>query len=284
MSIEAVEVAGLVGPRKDFIGQVNEKVIKKKRYRRKMIRKSIQISPILALQRLFLSCQEVFKGHGTVPSPNDVQKLCHILDAMMPEDVGLSGDLQFFKPRQVIERNARVTYATIYKCDNFSLCILFLPASTVIPLHNHPGMTVFSKLLLGTMHIKSYDWVDPVDSNDQTLTPKMRLARMKANDIFRAPCNTSVLYPTSGGNIHEFRAITPCAVLDVLGPPYSKEDGRDCSYYKDTPYKTLLKEELSGVVKEEEDSSYGWLEEIEMPEESEMDVIKYLGPKVADAA
>lgn len=48
-----------------------------------MIRKSIQISPILALQRLFLSCQEVFKGHGTVPSPNDVQKLCHILGELL---------------------------------------------------------------------------------------------------------------------------------------------------------------------------------------------------------
>lgn len=156
------------------------------------------------------------------------------------------------------------------------LCIFFLPATGVIPLHNHPGMTVFSKLLLGKMHIKSYDWVDPTDSDDPAQPCKSehsevsyykiwncwevfwllgrwpwsddefffsflfffagRLAKLKADTVFTSPCSTSVLYPTSGGNIHSFTAITPCAVLDVIGPPYSMEDGRDCSYYKEHPY------------------------------------------------
>lgn len=72
----------------------------------------------------------------------------------------------------------------------------------------------------------------------------VRRARIKANRNFTAPCDTSVLYPTSGGNIHEFIAVTPSAILDVLGPPYSKEDDRDCSYYRETSFGASSSKEI----------------------------------------
>ncbi|KAG6642841.1 hypothetical protein CIPAW_09G168800 [Carya illinoinensis] len=209
----------------------------------------------------------------------NVEHFHHVVDNMKPEDVGLSGELQFFQPSNEVKSDPRVTYTTIYQCDNFSLCIFFLPATGVIPLHNHPGMTVFSKLLLGAMHIKSYDWVDPVDSDSSVQSSPLRLAKLKADRVFTAPCDTSVLYPTTGGNIHAFTAITPCAVLDVLGPPYSNDDGRDCSYYKDHPYAAS---KVETTVNMEEADRYGWLEEIELPENSKMDGIEYLGPQIIE--
>ena len=271
------------------VGYVNGVINKRKKPYRRVKRSVIRVPR--ALQELFVSCKDTFKSPATIPSPHHVQTLCRILDDIKPEDVGLSRDLQFFKPgKNIIKENQRVTYTTMYKCDNFSLCIFFLPESGVIPLHNHPGMTVFSKLLLGKMHIKSYDWVDELEAeveveaepsnNLMQQNSKVRLAKMKANRVLTAPCDTSVLYPTRGGNMHEFTAITPCAVLDVIGPPYSKQHGRDCSYYKDHPYAASSSSEE--MDKGKEANVYWWLEEIEVPENSQMDGIEYLGPPIGE--
>ncbi|XP_062204629.1 plant cysteine oxidase 2-like [Phragmites australis] len=242
-----------------------------------------------AVQRLFQACRAVFRGPGTVPKPAEVHLLRAMLDRMRPGDVGLSPDLKFFRTRDAAERTPTITHTTIYKCPDFSMVIFFLPPNAVIPLHNHPGMTVFSKLLLGSMHIKSYDWVDPdpdpsVSSCSSSSNDQLRLAKLVADDVFTAPCDTSVLYPTTGGNMHRFTAIAPCAILDILGPPYSIEEDRDCTYYTDIPYThhSTADEggDLTGV--EQEGCRLAWLKEVDMPRELKMCSVHYGGPPISD--
>ena len=48
-----------------------------------------------------------------------------------------------------------------------------------------------------------------------------RAARVVLDHTLRAEDPPAVLFPRAGGNIHEFTALTDCAVLDLMSPPYS---------------------------------------------------------------
>jgi hypothetical protein len=75
--------AAVVERRRDRIGQVKRVGYVKKGIAKRKCTRRIKLRPApavpMALQELFLSCLDVFKGPGTVPPPHDVQKLRRIL-------------------------------------------------------------------------------------------------------------------------------------------------------------------------------------------------------------
>ncbi|XWS40839.1 hypothetical protein CRYUN_Cryun17cG0030500 [Craigia yunnanensis] len=257
----------------------------RRRHRKMMIPAPVEVSRV---QRLFDTCKDVFalSRTGIVPTPDKIEQLRAVLDEFQPADVGLTPQMPFFSP-PVTRRAPPITYLHIHECEKFSMGIFCLPPSGVLPLHNHPGMTVFSKLLFGTMHIKSYDWVVDVPSNasaavdpSQTVEhPEVRLAKVKVDSDFTSPCNASILYPADGGNMHCFTAVTACAVLDVLGPPYSDPEGRHCTYYFDYP---LTRFTVGVTVPEEEKDKYAWLQGREKPEDLAVVGALYTGPEIVE--
>uniref|UniRef100_A0A7N0VN67 cysteine dioxygenase n=1 Tax=Kalanchoe fedtschenkoi TaxID=63787 RepID=A0A7N0VN67_KALFE len=232
------------------------------------------------IQKLYNTCKEVFvsSSPGYVPPPEDIERLRLVLDNVKPTNVGLSPDMSYFKLFETEEVPA-VTYLHIYDSDKFSIGIFCLPPSAVIPLHNHPNMTVFSKLLFGTMHLKSYDWVSEAPIT-QPSHPERRLAKVHIDSDFTAPCGPSILFPAAGGNMHCFTAITSCAVLDVLGPPYSDSEGRHCTYYNTLPFTSYPGAGDLGMFPEEELEKYVWLEEKEKPDDFVVVGAVYRGPRV----
>ncbi|KAI3846526.1 hypothetical protein MKX03_008208 [Papaver bracteatum] len=265
----------------------SKKSSSKKNRKRQKKAAAAAMAPPNVVQKLFETCKEVFAngGPGYIPPPPDVERLRLVLDGMKPADVGLTQDLPYFKKTKGFPL---ITYLHLYECDNFSIGIFCLPPSGVIPLHNHPGMTVFSKLLFGSMHIKSYDWATDVPRITQEnlnpthcQPPGIRLAKVQVDSVFTDPCNTSILYPAAGGNMHCFTALTSCAVLDVLGPPYNDAAGRHCTYYQEFPYASFSGDEES-MPKEEERDAYWWLEEKEKIENLVVVGKPYAGPRIVE--
>lgn len=268
-----------------FDCQMGMEKVSGERKKRRMRQKKVT-----AVQKLYDTCTEVFAdcGPGVVPAAEGIERLKDILNGITALDVGVRPNMAYFNTGGL----PIITYLHLSECDKFSIGIFLLPPNGVLPLHNHPQMTVFSKLLFGTMHIKAYDWVDNTtsistpkpDSSEEPVS--LRLAKLKVNADFTAPCNTSILYPTDGGNMHCFTAITSCAVLDVLGPPYCDPEGRHCQYYRTHTF-TDLSDDTTDDEKKllpdgEKTENYAWLEEIDKPKGLTVIGAKYSGPKIIE--
>lgn len=71
----------MVEQRREGVGHVSNKIIRKKRCRvkRKITTNGAASSVPKTLSELFLTCRGVFKGPGTVPPPHEVQRICDVL-------------------------------------------------------------------------------------------------------------------------------------------------------------------------------------------------------------
>jgi plant cysteine oxidase len=147
--------------------------------------------------------------------------------------------------------------------------IFIFPPHAKIPLHDHPGMCVLSRLLYGDLHRLHLDLprdnnsnINNINSNQERVTSKVSWNQWKELwhcpatdgkeqsdsrqscqlltvkrafqhkvDFLQAP-DVTCLYPFEG-NLHEFIAgPNGAAVLDVLLPPYDADDERDCTFYE----------------------------------------------------
>lgn len=242
-------------------------------------------SPKTSIQAVYDICKKKLTP-STAPPPQLIHELSSILDTIGPADVGLKDEHQeddrghgFSTPNTLnrLDRWAQpITYIDLNESESFTMCMFCFPTSSVIPLHDHPEMTVLSKVLYGSLHVKAYDWVEPA----QTLVSKsnkIRLAKLAVDKVLSAPCSTSVLYPKTGGNLHCFTAITACAVLDILTPPYEEYAGRKCTYYRDYPYSSFGS---GGELIDGKEDEYAWLEEIDSPDDLYMRQGVYAGPRI----
>lgn len=179
-----------------------------------------------------------------------------------------------------------VRYIHLSEVDGqYSMGVFVFPPNSVIPLHDHPGMCVLTRVLYGDVQRKSFDLARSYDNEDcgnERIAAKSWLPWSKSSaaskrsrpeagrpnnaklayrnriDRLEAP-GVTMLYPYEG-NLHEFVAgPRGAAVLDVLLPPYAHEHHRDCTFYE--------VKECSGQTKVDSSSEPVWIIPTDQPEE-----------------
>ncbi len=142
------------------------------------------------------------------------------------------------------------------KLDMFDIAAFVLPKGFTLHLHDHPNMTVCSKLLLGEVHIRSFSRTKRSRDNSDPPTPSSSDARNKQDSMHLADnehkgsdsssenieCTLTVnmvktaedapwFLTPEDGNYHEITPLTDCVLLDILLPPYDDHD-RNCNFYE----------------------------------------------------
>mmetsp|Transcript_4667 Transcript_4667/g.6192 ORF Transcript_4667/g.6192 Transcript_4667/m.6192 type:complete len:288 (-) Transcript_4667:182-1045(-) len=140
---------------------------------------------------------------------------------------------------------------TVYGDKDLVMAIFLLPKGVAMPIHDHPGMTVASKLLYGMVEVEEYDWVNKSKKLCRKYSEKGDANEIKVHAIGAEYCN-----------IHTFKAITDSAILDIITPPYDPTT-RSPAFFKVHPTK-------NGMYKMEQ----------YMPSEFRCFEEPYLGPKV----
>ncbi|KAL5997854.1 hypothetical protein ACLOJK_008786 [Asimina triloba] len=147
-----------------------------------------------AVQRLYNVCKELFSKNAA--SEEAVENVRALLEKIKPSDVGLEQEAQLARGWNVStngingkkgQNGSNQCLGPIKTGVTAWMGIFCLPPSAVIPLHNHPGMTVLSKLLYGTVHVKSYDWLDSATSVDLSQEKKLKLKHDK--ELIGTMCN-----------------------------------------------------------------------------------------------
>jgi hypothetical protein len=105
--------------------------------------------------------------------------------------------------------------------------LFFLPRGGAIPSHDHPGMTVLTRVISGTVRVRAWDLVEDAPSGaGEGLASRSLDVKLDAR--------SSVLWTRPReANIHRVDALEPSAFVDLLVPWY--DDERPCSYFAVEP-------------------------------------------------
>eukprot|EP00658_Telonema_sp_P-2_P035998 TRINITY_DN26103_c0_g1_i2.p1 TRINITY_DN26103_c0_g1~~TRINITY_DN26103_c0_g1_i2.p1 ORF type:complete len:265 (-),score=66.11 TRINITY_DN26103_c0_g1_i2:110-904(-) len=178
--------------------------------------------------RLVIAARRLYSHGPLQPEAFQARQkdLMALVTEITPADLGLQKMQVPIQPSFGFEP-APVLYQHIYDDDSLSLGIFLLPHQATLPLHDHPDMTVVSRLVFGDLHSTGYTFCNEPE-------PSGGLAWRHHDERVTAP-HVAVAEPVEG-NLHELTCTSEngAAMLDILTPPY-EDDQRPCTYFQVKP-------------------------------------------------
>ena len=129
---------------------------------------------------------------------------------------------------------------TIEANDDYRLVLFFIKKGQVMPLHDHPNMSVYFKLMYGKLSYNSYDKIDSKfvynqfsnDEYDELLETNAVISAKKSKRKNLESGNLLLVRP-SCGNMHKFYAEEDSCFFDICLPNYTTDSLRRITYFNE---------------------------------------------------
>lgn len=165
-------------------------------------------------------------------SPSELTELENMVKSIDLSDFNISAEefINMDVPEERREplkkrfQSGAVAFMSVCERPDVTMAIFVLPPGGCLPIHDHSQMFVVSRVLFGVLEVASFDLLQA--QRDRQFVAKYRPVEvLKQGEV-------SSLTPERA-NVHSFHAKEWTAVFDVLLPPYSGREGRDCNYYQE---------------------------------------------------
>ncbi|KPA83762.1 hypothetical protein ABB37_01994 [Leptomonas pyrrhocoris] len=132
--------------------------------------------------------------------------------------------------------------STLFQDEQVTLCWFVIPPGRVLPLHDHPGMTVWQRVMHGRLHICTFvSDASPLEIKTAEATQATVVFDGDVDGVGEAiPPPQLITFGEGDGSVfHEIRnteAVRPALFIDIISPPYYQPPTNiPCAYYRAEP-------------------------------------------------
>lgn len=188
-----------------------------------------------SLQCTKASCNRTFLNQ-TVSDPTCQRIASHMMH-MTPEMLGVDGPNDPYH----FEGNLNRVTITGENAEDYRLVLFFIKKGTRMPLHDHPNMSVFFRLLFGELTYTGFDKAEckfkyndfSADEYSELLETKASIKARKTRPMTLRKDALMYVRP-SANNMHEFVAEENSCFFDICLPNYTSDShARKITYFKE---------------------------------------------------
>lgn len=126
--------------------------------------------------------------------------------------------------------------------DDYRLVLFFIKKGMTMPLHDHPNMSVYFKLMYGKLKYHAIDKVEPkyryndfsMDEYSEFLETKKTILAKRSSTKILDQQNMMLVRPSSN-NLHTFTAEEDSCFFDICLPNYTTDSLRRITYFNEMP-------------------------------------------------